>query len=266
MVRRDMNTRITNACLAAVLVAGCSNNAPDGSPSLITQAEARAPAITGDGRHPVVLELYQSQGCSSCPPANANVNALADRPDILALSFAVTYWDRLGWKDKFATPAYTARQWDYAHAAREDTVSTPHIVVNGREGLVGARRATLDAAIARQGPLPGSPTIDQMSASAAGSSRIMIGAAPFTPNANARAATVWGVDYDPRVQQVAISAGENNGRTLPHRNIVRRLVLLGSWSGRGASFALPKPQDSAYRQAILIQLGTGGPLLNARKL
>ena len=265
MVRRDMTARLL-ALIAAMLVAACSDTSADRTGMLVTQAEAHVPAATGDARHPVVLELFQSQGCSSCPPANANVNALAARPDILALSFAVTYWDQLGWKDKFASAAYTARERDYAHAAHEDTVSTPHIVINGRAAVVGTNRPALDAAIARQGPLPGSPVIDQMATDGAGPSRILIGAAPFTPGPDARAATVWGVDYDPREQAVAISAGENSGRTLPHRNIVRRLAIIGTWSGRSARYALPRPQDSAYRQAVLIQLGSGGPLLTARKL
>ena len=72
-----------------------------------------------------VVELFQSQGCSSCPPANANVMALADRPDLLTLSFGVTYWDQLGWKDTFASPRYTERQWDYAHAFHRTQVFTP---------------------------------------------------------------------------------------------------------------------------------------------
>src|SRR5579864_8039513 len=86
---------------------------------------------------PVVVELYQSQGCSSCPPADANVNALADRPGMLVLSFGVTYWDDLGWKDTFADPAYTQRQWDYAHGLRHAEVATPEVVVDGKRDLVG---------------------------------------------------------------------------------------------------------------------------------
>ena len=82
-----------------------------------------SPALAADAAHPEVVELFQSQGCSSCPPANANVSALSERPDVLALSFGVTYWDNLGWKDTFATPAYTARQWDYAHALAHSALS-----------------------------------------------------------------------------------------------------------------------------------------------
>ena len=79
-------------------------------------ASAGSAAVAADATHPTVVEIFQSQGCSSCPPANANLNAIAGRPDILALSFAVTYWDRLGWKDIFAHPVFTERQWEYSRA------------------------------------------------------------------------------------------------------------------------------------------------------
>ena len=97
-----------------------------------------------------VVELFQSQGCSSCPPANANVMALADRSDLLTLSFGVTYWDQLGWKDTFASPRYTERQWDYAHAFHRSQVFTPEVVVNGHADVVGQDRAELEALIGRE--------------------------------------------------------------------------------------------------------------------
>src|SRR5690348_13496568 len=90
-----------------------------------------------------VVELFQSQGCSDCPPANANVMALNDRPDLLTLSFGVTYWDQLGWKDTFASPQYTARQWDYAHALKHSEVYTPQVIVNGRADITGRDKAQL---------------------------------------------------------------------------------------------------------------------------
>ena len=107
-----------------------------------------------------MVELFQSQGCSDCPPANANLNAIADRPDVLALSFAVTYWDQLGWKDTFGSPRWTARQWDYARRARRGEVATPQVVVNGGPStIVGSNRQQLDAVIARAGPPLGGPSI-----------------------------------------------------------------------------------------------------------
>ena len=101
------------------------------------------PALAADAAHPAVVELFQSQGCSSCPPAEANVGAIADRADVLALAFEVDYWDRLGWKDTFSKAAWTARQFAYAKAmGHADNVYTPQVVVNGRvegDGLEAAR-------------------------------------------------------------------------------------------------------------------------------
>ena len=89
-------------------------------------------ALASDAAHPTVIELFQSQGCSSCPPAEASVGAVSGRPDVLALSFEVDYWDRLGWKDTFSKAAWTARQYAYARALGHDGVYTPQVVVNGR--------------------------------------------------------------------------------------------------------------------------------------
>ena len=114
-------------------------------------------ARAADAAHPVVVELFQSQGCSSCPPANANLIKLSQRPDVLALSFGVTYWDQLGWKDTFASPQYTARQWDYAHALRHDNVFTPQVVVNGRIDGVGAQPGEIEQLMQRAERPAGGP-------------------------------------------------------------------------------------------------------------
>jgi hypothetical protein len=211
-------------------------------------------AASAAGAQPVVVELFQSQGCSSCPPANAYLNTIADRPDILALSFAVTYWDRLGWKDTFGSPRFTARQQDYAAAGRGE-VATPELIVNGSNAVVGSDKHAFDAAIATAGAPSGGPGI-----SIAGSS-LRLGAAPA-----ASPATVWLVRYDPRVRNVPIRAGENGGRTLPHRGIVRELVDLGAWSGRPASYTLPPAREPGLSAAVLLQRGSGGPIIGARKL
>jgi hypothetical protein len=106
-------------------------------------------AQAADASHPAVVELFQSQGCSSCPPANANLNVLSQRADVLALSFSVTYWDNLGWKDTFASPQFTARQYEYAQAMHKGNVYTPQVVVNGRLAGVGADRGEMEALIGR---------------------------------------------------------------------------------------------------------------------
>ncbi|MFL6765046.1 MAG: DUF1223 domain-containing protein [Sphingomicrobium sp.] len=242
---------VTAAAALALPLAGCTRPAPQSG----TAEAATAPIIRASALAPVVLEEFQSQGCSSCPPANANVNALADRPEVLALSYAVTYWDQLGWKDTFDRSAFTQRQWDYAHHAGRGNVATPQVIVNGTSAIVGSDRAELLQILAREGSPAGGPAI-----SAAGSA-ISIGGAK-----TAQPATVWLVRYDPREQWVSIRAGENEGRKLPHRNIVRELVELGEWTGTAAKFDLPATPDAALRSAILVQAGAGGPIIAARRI
>ena len=215
-------------------------------------ALAQSPAVPA-ATPLTVVELFQSQGCSSCPPANANVNALiAGRPDVLALSFAVTYWDQLGWKDSFATPANTARQWDYAHGFAHSQVWTPQVVVNGRADITGTKAAPLSALLASTPRIAG-PAIRL----AGGSVAIGAGTAP------AGGADVWLVHYDPRTVEVAIKAGENDGRTLPHRNVVRQLSRLGRWTGATSSYTLPAA-PAGLATAVLVQ-SRGGPILAAAR-
>jgi hypothetical protein len=223
--------------------------------AVLAAALACFPAAAADYHNPTVVELFQSQGCSSCPPANANLNAIADRPDILALSFAVTYWDRLGWKDIFAHPAYTARQWEYSQAGGRSNVSTPQMIVNGRGVLVGSNKAQVEAFIKYHDRGSSGPAI----AAAAGRVDIAKGLSK-------RPANVWLVRYDPRVHNVPIRAGENGGRTLPHKNIVRAIHLLGKWTGDAASFQLPPSPGGPLKSALLVQDGPGGAILSARRL
>ena len=204
---------------------------------------------------PTVVELYHSQGCSSCPPAEADLNVLAQRPDVLALAFGVTYWDRLGWKDTFGAEPFTARQVDYARAGKGE-VATPEFIVNGAYSVVGADRAALNATIARAGAPTGGPAI------LAGPDQIRIAAAP----AGGAPASVWLVRYDPRTLQVPVRAGENGGRTLAQRNVVRELVELGRWTGAATRFALPAAHEAGLASAVLVQRGPGGPIVASRKL
>lgn len=202
----------------------------------------------------VVVELFQSQGCSSCPPANANVNALSARPDLLVLSFGVTYWDRLGWKDTFATPQYTNRQYDYAKGLGNANVYTPQVVIGGRRDITGINRGELEGAIASA---PRS-SAQIFSLDVTGLS-VRAGAAPRA------GADIWLVRYDPRTIAVPVQAGENDGRTLPHTNIVRELTHLGVWTGTARTYPLPPPA-AGLRTAILLQEVRGGPILAAVKL
>lgn len=207
----------------------------------------------GTPQRPVVLELFQSQGCSSCPPANANLNAIADRPEVLALSFGVTYWDQLGWKDTFAKPAYTDRQKAYARGLGAQ-LGTPQMVIEGREDLIGTNARDVDLALRRA-----RPAMDASVALSRGRVEIGAGQAPKA------GADVWLVRYDPRVQQVAIQRGENNGKTLPHRDVVRELTRLGGWNGAPVAFATLPPTDPVLRTAVLVQAKDGGPILAAAR-
>nr|WP_295658973.1 DUF1223 domain-containing protein [Polymorphobacter sp.] len=211
---------------------------------------ATPPLARTDAAHPTVVELYQSQGCSSCPPAITNLNALADRPDLLTLTFAVTYWDQLGWKDTFASAAQTTRQWDYARGFHHDQVWTPQVIVDGRTDVVGVRPGQIEAALKTVQPRTG-PDLTL----AAGKVAIGAGAAP------AGGADVWLVRYDPRTIAVAIRAGENTGRTIGHRNVVRQLVKLGKWNGTPATLGIPAAAPG-LSTAVLVQT-SGGPILAA---
>lgn len=218
---------------------------------LATASASRA----ADAAHPVVIELFQSQGCSSCPPANANLMALSQRPDVLALSFGVTYWDQLGWKDTFASQQFTTRQWDYARALHHDNVFTPQVVVNGRIDGVGAAPGEIEKLMKRGDRAAPGPLVTI----AGGAVQVSAAQAP------GKAADVWLVRYDPRIVQVPIRRGENAGRTLPHRDVVRQLVRLGGWNGRAAHFSLPASPDPALRSAVLVQSAGAGPILAAAR-
>lgn len=210
-----------------------------------------APALSATPSAPAVVELFTSQGCSSCPPANAAVAAIADRPDVLALSFGVTYWDRLGWTDTFGHPAFTARQWAYARRFKRDQVYTPQVVVNGRVHSVGNSRPLLEKLIRENERRGGPPVALQAGAASIG--------------AGSGQAEVWMVRYDPRTIPVPIRRGENGGRTLPHRNVVRELVKLGDWTGSARRYALPPATQQGLRTAVLVQSGSTGAIIAAAK-
>ena len=212
-------------------------------------------AAAADITHPTVVELFQSQGCSSCPPANANVMAIADDPAVLILSWQVTYWDNLGWKDTFDNPAFTKRQYEYADAFHRQQVFTPEVVVNGRSDVVGSRRDELDALVRQDDRGTGGPSVtiagDRVTVSGAGATSGDV---------------VLLVRYNPNILQVPIRRGENGGRTLPHRNVVRQLASLGDWNGQTQTYTLPAAGEPGLKTAILVQAGRGGPIIAAARV
>ncbi|WP_374653850.1 DUF1223 domain-containing protein [Dongia sp.] len=220
---------------------------------------ATAGAAHAQGDDPVVVELFTSQGCSSCPPADANLVKLSARPDVLALSFGVTYWNYLGWEDTFARPEFTQRQFDYERPLGHAGAFTPQIVVNGARDTVGHDLGEIEALIADAaaeraiGP-----------AVTANDERVTIsaGAAPAGP------ADIWLVRYDPGLSEVPVARGENRRRVLTIAHAVRELTRLGTWNGTETVLALPPASSPAgsWNSALLVQLQRGGPILAARKL
>src|SRR6185437_12365660 len=213
-------------------------------------------ALAADAARPTVVELFQSQGCSSCPPAEANVGAISDRSDVLALAFEVDYWDRLGWKDTFSKPAWTARQFAYAKAmGHADNVYTPQVIVNGRAEGDGLEPGALASLMSRGDRGAAGPSV----AFSGATLNVGAGAAP------AGGADVWLARYIPRTVEVSIPRGENAGHTLPYKHVVRELVLLGQWKGEAAAFPLPAAGDPALAEAAIVQASGSGPILAAAK-
>lgn len=187
---------------------------------------------------PVVVELFTSQGCSSCPPANAYLRDLSkDRADVLPLAFHVTYWDRLGWKDPFSLEAATQRQDLYGRRFGDGSY-TPEIVVDGAAGMVGSRRGDVGAAIERA--KRNSRTAAAISVTKNGQQvSIQVGA-------GSGSGRILLIGFD-REHTTAVGRGENGGRTLTEANTVRSIRPVGQWSGAALRIneQFPEGQDVA---------------------
>jgi hypothetical protein len=198
-----------------------------------------------------VIELFTSQSCSSCPPAERLLVELADDPSMVALSWHIDYWDNLGWKDTFAQPAFTARQRAYSAARGDREIYTPQIVVNGASQVVGSNRSQIDAAISNR---RGSELTVPLTLDARGSSvRISIGAASAS---GLRAGTVYLLPVF-RSREVVISSGENASHTVIDTNVVRAIATVTTWTGEAKSvdFPLDKMGD-ADGYVVLLQSGS----------
>ncbi len=208
---------------------------------------------------PGVVELFTSQGCSSCPPADELLGRLAKQPGILALAHHVDYWNYLGWADPFSSKAATYRLKDYAMALRQSGVYTPQIVVVGRRGLVGSDERAVERAIAeaRARPLPAIATLETLPGRKV---RIAIEASP-----SVQAADIWLALFD-KQHSTRILRGENGGKTLTYHHVVRELRPVGRYSGAKTVLVLSaagergEPRGAA---AVLLQQGKGGPILAA---
>ncbi len=200
------------------------------------------------GERPTLVELFTSEACSSCPPADALLAELAGRPDVLALSFHVDYWDRLGWKDPFSSPDATRRQHGYAELLGLATVYTPQMVVDGRWQAVGSDRGEVEQALnsARR-------TRDDVPVRLAvnhGRAQITMG-----QGGDGIAATLLLIGFDRR-HVTAVARGENGGRTLAHVDVVRSIEEVAPFDGRARAVELPirSPCD---RVAVILQARDG---------
>ncbi len=226
--------------------------------ALIALASAQPLAARADHTpEPVVVELFTSQGCSSCPPADALLESLALREDVIALALHVDYWDYIGWEDMFADPAYTLRQKGYAHAAGARTIYTPQMIVGGMEHLVGVRPEELMELIARHQQVPASVHLSLTRAG--GQLSISAEAAAL-----GRPVVVQLVEYVPS-ETVTIERGENAGQTLTYANIVSGWTELGTWDGT-APLSLSVPAGGDRPAVVILQEQGPGRIVAAARL
>jgi len=224
-------------CLAYAAVVICSS-----VPLQSAQAEPRA-----------VIELFTSQGCSSCPPADQLLGKLTSDASLIAVSVPVDYWDYLGWKDTLADPHNTARQKAYAHARGDGQVYTPQVVVNGTLHALGSDKAAIELAIAasrKNGAMSLLPTLT------VGEGRLNV-TVPDLVDARA-GGEVWVVGVV-KAATIAIARGENKGRTITYHNVARRWIKVGDWTGKANSWSIPVQTLKAANvdeAAVLVQSGT----------
>ena len=207
---------------------------------------------------PVVVELYTSQGCSSCPPADEMMHELASRDDVIALSLHVDYWDYIGWKDEFADPYNAKRQRGYAMAAGRRTVYTPEMIVNGMTDIVGAKPMKLAMAIEHH--KKDRPVVDLSVARVA--EKIAINATPLDTGVGP--VLVQMLRYQP-ARVAKISRGENAGRTIQYVNVAQDWQTLGTWEGNSAlTLEVDAPGD--WPVVVLMQQTNYGPIVAARRV
>ena len=198
-----------------------------------------------------VIELFTSQGCSSCPPADKLAGELARDPSLIVLSLPVDYWDYLGWKDTLALPGHTNRQRAYSKARGDREVYTPQVVVNGVKHVLGSDKAAIDNAIAATRNQAGTLSLPVILSVAGEQISVSV---PAAKNGSAKG-EVWLCPITSNAD-VAIGRGENSGHTITYHNVVRRWVKLGDWNGAARTYTLPK-QDIAGADSVAVLLQAG---------
>ena len=222
------------------------------------------PAYAAESTTPhAVIELYTSQGCNSCPPADRVLYQInQEHTDLLALSYHVDYWNYLGWTDPFSDSRYSDRQRDYANRMRERYVYTPQVIINGDNVVQATAKRRIESTA---DALPGlkdisaiTLTSDSTDLPARGTVTLHNIAMPGSGNAH----RIWIIGFD-REHQRDVLSGENAGKRLVHANVVREMIDLGPWDGstKDIPFAMTKACDGGI--AVLVQNGNGGPIISA---
>jgi hypothetical protein len=218
-----------------------------------TTADARPARV----RAPVLVELFTAQGCTTCPQADQLLGQISERKGVLALTFPVDYWDYAGWRDTFAKPEFTERQRAYIARLKVREIYTPEIVVDGAQEAAGLDQDRITSLIkaAQAGPQD-DPAVHLLHG----------GRVQVHPARSGRSADVWLVRYDPQQQDVLVKSGDNKGKLVSQRNVVRELTKLGRISNRAHSFTLPKASRDGLKTVILVQGVRGGPILALSQL
>lgn len=258
--------RYSVGVVVAALVAAVALLGPSWSGDFARAADPPAESM------PVIVELFTSQGCSSCPPADAFLGELAKRPDVLALAMHVDYWDYIGWKDPFAKRMYTERQRDYARSLWQRFVYTPQMVVDGRYQDVGSDRHAINKLIERahadkakqplvqiarvEGPPVGGPPVEGPEAGPP--AKVRVESIGFRGTAS-----VWLALYD-REHHTDVPRGENAGRRLVDYNVVREFRRIGTFDGRPVTLALELGELAGRHDAgvVFVQQEGTGPILS----
>jgi hypothetical protein len=224
------------------------------APALLVAGLLLATIVVARAEPRALLELFTSQGCSSCPAADKLLGDLAADSSLVALSVPIDYWDYLGWKDTLANPAHSARQRAYARVRGDSEVYTPQIVVNGAAHALGSDRAAIDHAIAQTDQQSGVMSLPVALASDGIDLSVKVDTVQNAPASG----EVWLCPLSKDIP-VAIGRGENRGRTVTYHNVVRGWLKLGDWSGQSAMWNVPVAQikkDDIDAAAVLVQEGT----------
>lgn len=223
---------------------------------------SRPAAARPTGEGPWAVELFTSQGCSSCPPADALLGRLSMRADIVALAHHVDYWDYIGWRDPFASRETTERQRAYARVLKQRYVYTPEMVVDGIGHDTGRDRTPIEALLAKaqaRSPRRATPTLSR---SIGGPLIIALAAFPL----EGRIADVTLAIYDRR-HTTPVKSGENQGRMIENFNVVRQLERVDQWDGAKRSWTIPGDRiGPAQGVAVLVQQADHGPMIGCNKL